>query len=421
MKNSPIAGVTLMAGSSQNSTLVRYALKGLEQCWLPEHGRWSHIYHLDGRLSPNESLPYSDVFYTLNVLLGMSRIGEVPSGINLSEVFYRSAVQLTALPVPKYALGMALWAAAELGFEMPEQVRRIVRALLTDQARWKTFRAQDLGMLLTGVVAQARAGDREWTRFADPLYRFLEERFRTGSELFFDAPFGLRRRFASFATQVYLSIACYHYGEYTGASSALAIASACVRKLIALQGPQGEWPWFFDAASGRVLDFYEVYSVHQYGMAPALLEWAEHYQVPGARNALIKGFNWALGDNQLGRSMLVPELGLTIRSQSRKHELTTKVPRMLRAIKNAYVGGESGLIESSGIGLRLECRSYELGWMLWSFARRCDLRELTYNSAFGNPDTAATRVPSASDSTRRLVGCAATTALLRLDGTVRRT
>ncbi|MEZ2144025.1 hypothetical protein AAE026_17345 [Bradyrhizobium sp. DN5] len=383
MNISPIKSGTLMPDFSQNSPLVRYALRGLERCWLPEHGCWSHIYHLDGRASPNESLRRSDVFYTLNVLLGMSRIKEVPGSISLSEIFYRNAIQLTVLPVPKYALGMALWVSAELGFEVPEQVRREVKVLFSDQAGWKVLRAQDLGMLLTGVVAQAKRGDKEWAHFAAPLYRFLEERFRTGSGIFFDVPSGFRRRFASFATQIYLSIACYHYGEFAGESSALAMADACVRKLITLQGPNGEWPWFFDAVSGRVLDFYEVYSVHQYGMAPALLEWAERYRVPGARNALIKGFNWVFGENQLRRSMLVPDLGLTIRSQIRKQELTTRVPRMLRSVKNAYVGREAGLIESSRVGLRLECRSYELGWILWSFGQRGDLLELTHNSAFG--------------------------------------
>ena len=34
---------------SQNSPLVNYALGGLRRCWIPELGRWSHIYHLDGR------------------------------------------------------------------------------------------------------------------------------------------------------------------------------------------------------------------------------------------------------------------------------------------------------------------------------------------------------------------------------------
>jgi hypothetical protein len=378
-------GISMPAGASrplQNSHLVNYALSGLQKCWLPEQGSWSHIYHLDGRSSPNESLPQSDVFYTLNVLLGMSRVPETPDSINVSEIFRRNVLQLTRLPVPVYAFGMALWAAAELELEIPEEVARQLSGLLTENRKWEMFRAQDLGMLLTGIVAQARAGRTEWRRFAGPLFSFLKDRYHRESGLFFDAPSGFRRRFASFATQIYLSIACYHYGEFAGNPSAIAMANGCALKLIELQGPHGEWPWFFDARTGRVLDFYEVYSVHQYGMAPALLELAERHDVRGAREALIKGFKWVLGENQLGRSMLVPELSLSIRSQVRKTELKIKTPRMLRAVKNAYLGLSSGLIDSSGVGLRLECRSYELGWILWSFGQRSDLSELTQNQAF---------------------------------------
>ncbi|WP_246550946.1 MULTISPECIES: hypothetical protein [Bradyrhizobium] len=387
MMISPNSGVKFIvpAGAKaplSNSPLVNYALRGLERCWLPAERRWSHVYHLDRPASPNESLPHSDVFYTLNVLLGMSRVAKLPADIDLPEIFYRNAIRLTALPVRKYAFGMALWAAAELRLPVPEPVRRELKAVLSDQSRWQAFRAQDLGMLLTGVIAQAREGEKEWLCFADPLYRFLKERFHGDSGLFFDAPSGFRRRFASFATQTYLSIACYQYGEFTGDASALVMADTCVRDLIALQGPQGEWPWFFDAMSGRILDFYEIYSVHQYGMAPALLEWAERFGRRGARDALVRGFNWVLGHNQLGRTMLVPELSLTIRSQVRKGELTTKAPRVLRAIKNVWLENGGELIDSQDVGVRLECRSYELGWILWSFGRRTDLQDLSHHVAF---------------------------------------
>jgi hypothetical protein len=368
--------------SSQNSPLVNYALSGLRRCWLPEHGRWSHIFHLDGRDPSNESLPPSDVFYTLNVLLGMSRVDEVPDNINVAEIFRLNVLQLTRMPVAKYAFGMALWAAAELELDIPEDVVQGLNNLLAERRNWWDYRAQDLGMLLTGIVAQTRAGRRDWYRFADPLFSFLSDRYHSESGLFFDAPSGFRRRFASFATQTYLTIACYHYGEFTGNSTAIAMANACTRKLIALQGPRGEWPWFFDAQHGRVLDFYEVYSVHQYGMAPALLECAERHDVHDARAALIKGFKWVFGENQLGRSMLIPELQLSIRSQVRKGELRTKNKRVLRAVWN--VGRSSTLIDPSGVGFRLECRSYELGWILWSFGQRSDLCQLTHNQAFSN-------------------------------------
>lgn len=377
-----LATPTGQSKPTRNSLLVDFALRGLEKCWLPEYGRWSHIYHLEGRSPPNESVPHSDVFYTLNVLLGMSRTPDISADVSVAEIFDRNVRQLTRFPVRKYAFGMALWAAAELNLELPGEVAAAARALLSDQTGWQAFHAQDLGMLLTGVVAQARAGGADWLRFAAPLFNFLKDRYQGGSGLFCDTPSGMRRRFASFATQIYLSIACYQYGDLVGDASAIDLGSNCARKLIGLQGPQGEWPWFYDAVSGRVIDFYEVYSVHQYGMAPALLEWAERYGVVGAREALILGFKWVFGENQLGRPMVMPETGLSIRSQIRKGELTSKRPRMLRAIANAYLGGSSALIDSSRVDLRLECRSYELGWILWSFGRRVDLPQLTDHEAF---------------------------------------
>jgi hypothetical protein len=370
--------------SSLTSPLVNYALQGLQKCWLPEHGRWSHIYHLDGRDQPNESVPRSDVFYTLNVLLGLSRLNHVVNGINVSATFERNVLQLLRLPVEKYAFGMALWAAAELKLDVPAKVIHHIEVLLSENKNWWRFRAQDLGMILTGIVAQARAGRKESYRFADPLFAFLVERYHGASGLFFDEPFGLRRRFASFASQTYLTLACYAYGEFARNERAIGIANACVRKLADLQGPHGEWPWFFDAQKGLVLDFYEVYSVHQYGMAPAFLECAERHDVPGARDALIRGFKWVLGDNQLAKPMLIPELHLSIRSQVPKHELHTKKFRMVRAVHNAGLGRGSSLINAANLRTRLECRSYELGWILWSFGKRTDLPQLTHNQIFVN-------------------------------------
>jgi hypothetical protein len=52
--------------------LISYVLKGLHNCWMPQYQRWSHIYHLDGRATPNQSVPESDVFYSLNASAGFS-------------------------------------------------------------------------------------------------------------------------------------------------------------------------------------------------------------------------------------------------------------------------------------------------------------------------------------------------------------
>jgi hypothetical protein len=351
---------------------------------MPALGRWSHIYHLDGRAQPNESVPHSDVFYSLNVLLGLSRVTAVPDWIDVKGTFERNAKRLNELPVRKYAFGTALWTAAELGFELPAGVSQTIGRILQSQEDWKAFHAQDLGMILAGVTAQARREPGTWSTIARKLFEFLIERYHSEAGLFFDTAHGPRRRFASFATQTYLTLASYCYGDLSGDERAIRIANACTRKLIGFQGPDGEWPWFFDAQTGRVLDYYEVYSVHQYGMAPAFLEWAERYGVGQARGALAKGFRWVLGQNQMSVPMILPELQLSIRSQLRKGELRTTAWRVLRAIRNSGLGFDGKLAAPESLELRRECRSYELGWILWSFGRRQDFPELTGHPMFAS-------------------------------------
>jgi len=100
----------MVATPNRPSPLIAYALRGLQNCWMPEHGRWSHIYHLDGRAQPNESIPASDVFYSLNVLLGFSRIAHLAShhDFNIPKIFRENVSLLPKLAAPTYAYGMAL-------------------------------------------------------------------------------------------------------------------------------------------------------------------------------------------------------------------------------------------------------------------------------------------------------------------------
>jgi hypothetical protein len=372
----------LRPAAVQPSPLISYTIRGLRNCWMPEHGRWSHIYHLDGRPEPNQSLPESDVFYSLNVLLGFSRIAHLnlDHGFDVPKIFQENVALVPKLNSPKYAYGMALWAAAELDLDIPAETLALITSLVEDRQHWEGFRAQDLGMILIGCIEQARrTASRKWASTAHDLFAFLNQRYSCPSGPFFDEAGGSRRRFSSFATNTYLTLASYIYGEWSSNEHALKLAKACTRKLIELQGPQGEWPWFYYTPSGRVVDFYEVYSVHQQGMAPAFLECAERHGVAGASEALVKGFKWIFGQNQMSRSMLWKREGLICRSQVRKGELNNKRKRVVRAIASAVTGRPGKLIDPSGLDLRLECRSYELGWILWSFGRRTDLNEIQHH------------------------------------------
>jgi hypothetical protein len=364
----------------QDDALTRYGLAGLARCWMPDLARWSHKYHLDGRAQPNESVPHSDVYYSLNVILGLARVVDAaPSGCaDIASVFRALCETSLDLPVRNGIWGMAAWAACAHDLDLPGPVCDRLKAAAGDLRGWQ---AQDVGLSLTGACALA-ARDGAWRQPATILRDVLMREFRGPGALFRDGARGVRRHVATFATQVYAALALYHFGEAFGDEMALDAADACVTKLLALQGELGEWPWFYDPASECVTDRYEVYSVHQHGMAPALLHHAVERGVPGAEAGLRRGFEWLFGRNEMGISMLVPELSLVHRSQARRGMAGRREIRFMRAL--AAVISRQGGAAAGGAALRLtpEMRSYEFGWLLWSFSNRPAYADLAGRAAF---------------------------------------
>lgn len=370
------------------SPLARYGLAGLKRCWMPERATWSHKYHLDGRPQPNESRPHSDLYYSLNVLLGLARVRSAWATEPYDVPGLLTSLCQTAAQTPsmrKGAWGMALWAAAELELEAPAPAVEGLKALANDVSPTIGWTAQDVGLSLSGVCAQARL-DVSWMPLARSLGDVMVQNFRGPGALFRDSGRGMRRHFATFATQVYAALSLYHLGEMLNDPRPIEIANTCVRKLLALQGPAGEWPWFYSPNQDRVVDPYEVYSVHQHGMAPALLHHAVRHNVPGARDAIVKGFNWIFGANEMHRSMMVPALQLIYRSQARDGIHGSREARLVRASLSALAGGDAWAGRRPALRLTEEMRSYEFGWLLWSFGDRTDYPELTERAEFLFPE-----------------------------------
>lgn len=366
------------------SALVEYVKKGLRNCYMQDQFCWSYIYHLDGRACPNESRPAYDVHYSLNVIIGLASVGEGAwkDDYDLPALLQKNARRLIAEPALTYAYGEALSASAILGVPLEKDVATGLSVLIKDRKGWPKFSAQDIGMILMGICEQHRTGCADYDDMAADLFGFLKEHYLAPSHLFYDAARGFRKNFSSFSTQTYLTTACYHFGYAFGSDEALAIADAATWKMLSLQGPLGEWPWFYFTSKGLVVDNYEVYSVHQDGMAALFLTFAEKRGIEGAHEALVKGFQWIFGANQLGKNMLHPKLGMICRSILRKGEHTDRKKRVVRSIVNALLGHTSAYLNPSHLTLRLECRSYHLGWVLYSFGRREDLPEILYHPEF---------------------------------------
>ncbi len=183
----------------------------------------------------------------------------------------------------------------------------------------------------------------------------------------------LRNHVACFADQVYpiQALARLHHATPGGDTAAFAAARTTAEQICRLQGDDGQWWWHYDARSGKVVEGFPVYSVHQHAMAPmALLDLTEaggsDYSEP-----IRRGLAWMEGPSELGadaESMIHDDEGVTWRKVFRGDP--RKVVRALNTVTTRAVPGW----KLPGIdtvypprAIDRECRPYEFGWLLFTW------------------------------------------------------
>ncbi len=271
-------------------------------------------------------------------------------------------------------LGLLLWACALVS---PERLRETCSSANLqksfDQSREvREGRTMELAWFLSGLAHVSMALPHQFAGLADLAHKSYQLlRLNQGDSGIF-GHLGrkrtiagiLRGRIGSFADQVYPIYALSKFAQAYGVQAALKMARSCADAICGVQGRMGQWWWHYDAATGRIVERYPVYSVHQEGMAPmALFALAEashlDYSEPIGR-----GLRWIAGQNELACD-LRDASGLVWRCL--QHESRYKV--YLDRAQNVLGSGKN---RESGDGLRIlfECRPYELGWLLYAFAGR---------------------------------------------------
>jgi hypothetical protein len=169
----------------------------------------------------------------------------------------------------------------------------------------------------------------------------------------------VRGRVGSFADQVYPTLAMAHFARTFGHEEACESALRCARAICSLQGSLGQWWWHYDSVTGRVVEHYPVYSVHQHGMAPMALLALPETCAADFDTHIQNGLRWIGGANELGLDLQDSDAGVAW--------------RCIQMVKpNPYAAGIRALMRkgsSSGpLQILYECRPYELGWLLYAFA-----------------------------------------------------
>lgn len=313
----------------------------------------------------------SSLRYTLMSYIGLQnaqRTGYV-HGFDLDRIRTAAFAALDASELRPGDFGLYLWADALTGGDRgAELMRRLARALAAG-GDLNRREGMEIAWIVKGLALQVAVGAGEPARRAlgETLDRALA-RQDAGSGLFAHTQTGPRRRFPNFATQIYHVLALATVAKLELDRRARDAARRAGERLLEAQLSDGGWPWLYDSGTGRVVERYEIYAVHQDAMAPmGLLELAEATGERAHARAAGHGLEWIYGANELGRSMFDPAEDLLYRSIRR-----TRPRDRLALYRNtaAAVVGRSLDAQGSHVELNRTDRPYHLGWVLEAWCGR---------------------------------------------------
>jgi hypothetical protein len=354
--------------------LVDTAARGLPRMYDHQSGLFCYSLERTGQgLSPRGSSPR----YTLIALLGLNRLNgaDTPAFLDVPSALKR--VMREHGQVDKLGnLGLLLWACAQI---LPEELENACRGLELKSAAdrypdGRLRKTRELAWLLAGLCyAYAMHPSDSLAGSSRQVLELVLKNFVPATGLFCHqagGPFGnCRRRVANFDDQAYTVYSLALCWRTFGWPAALNAALSCGRTLQRLQGPLGQWWWHYDAATGRVLSTYPVYSVNQDGVAPMAFLGLSAASGVDFRGPVLKGLAWLAGRNELGRSLVDPEAGVIWRGVERRGRYSQRIEEALAFAVHYRMPGNTG-----SLVVRQNCRPYHLGWLLYAWAAGGRLR-----------------------------------------------
>ncbi|HEU4975484.1 MAG TPA: hypothetical protein VFT50_10385 [Baekduia sp.] len=240
-------------------------------------------------------------------------------------------------------------------------LEQMAEAVRDPDAAARRFNLQDLAWMLWG--AAATTGDDRAEPLARNLFALIRSRFvdeRSGLARHSVARW--RANLVSFGSTVYFLRAMYEHATRFGDEEARRLFVEGARKVMAIQGPEGEWPWMIDTRTAVPVDLYPVFTVHQDSMAMLWLFPAAQLGVEGVAEAIDCSFAWNLGRNELGTSLVCHEPCFWVYRAVERDERFGRVRRYVRSLGRPATRYPS---RSAKVRINRECRSYHLGWVLY--------------------------------------------------------
>jgi hypothetical protein len=295
--------------SSPVSSLLPLAVRGLASMYDERRRLFCYRLKKTGSGVALEGISYR---YTMMSLLGLirARSAGLPCPIDV-EASVEQLLRDTSWVDNIGDLGLLLWLCSDSSEKHLTQVHRkfdLVGALdsYPDARRRLTM---ELSWFLTGLVhALKKDTDGELRPVADQTLRLV--RANQGDHGLFghmakwhSVAGMVRGQIGSFADQVYPILGLAYFAHFLADEQVKAKAFQCAKAICARQGSLGQWWWHYNSVTGKVVERYPVYSVHQHAMGPMALIALEELFGEDFRAPINAGLKWINGANELGEDL----------------------------------------------------------------------------------------------------------------------
>jgi hypothetical protein len=354
--------------------LLERALGFLEDVFDSEQALFPSATTLDDSQYVSTFDSSSSLKYSINCLLGLknaARHGISSPLVDECDTLVQGFITRHYTRIENYGdLGLLLVLLADRFESGPAEdaLRRIAR--VADAGQTAALPLQDACWMLWGAVALARHQVPGAERVAESVLRDVQSAFFNRDSLL---PRHInrvyRRNTVSFGAVTYFLRALHEYADCFGDEYVASLFRSGVRRIQGVQAPRGEWPWLIDVSTATPIDLYPVYSVHQDSMSMLFLLPALDLGLPGARQSIERSYSWVLGNNVISTPMIVDDPFFRYRSLERRGGLQ-RPRRYVRSLPGVVRISRRLSAQTSGVRINRQCRSYEMGWVVFAWSGR---------------------------------------------------
>ena len=277
-------------------------------------------------------------------------------------------------------VALTTWAARTI--KHPRASKSIER-LRDFYAIGKRFPTIELSWALTALTIESAAVTD--MALAREFAKVLMDSFQHKTAIFAHGPIrkGLKalcNHVSCFADFVYPIQALSYYYLATEDKRAAEIACLCAEHMCGLQGADGQWWWHFDSRTGRPLEYYPVYSVHQDSMAPMALIALSGTCGRDYSDYIEKGLRWLFQPVETKKSLIDTEKKIIWRSIARRQPGRLAIG--LQSIAS-YIHPEirfPGMnVFFPAVSIDYESRPYHMAWILHAWPLKREKRNFGSN------------------------------------------